>query len=172
MRNSVISVGLLVALASVGAHAQHRCIGGEGQLMVSKWSCSDLGLHRAPDAVARVPGSRKCLDPSTILSLEMDIKSTGISAAERRVRVINYTRGRSCQPLLSEFQKEQLRSQYTMERHGTAPATGPRSAIDARTDRVLPGVAGGVIDPKTGTFHQDVGAGYVNSRTGKFSPKQ
>jgi hypothetical protein len=179
-------------LCGLSAHAQqHRCLNGEGQVVTSKWTCSDLGLHRAPDAVARAPGSRNCLDPSALLSLEMDTKSVGISGAERYVRRENYARARNCQPLLSEFQKDDLRNQYgagyqargrQRSSNVTAAAgdvgvagapspAAPSGAIDVRTGQYMPGVAGGVIDPRNGTFHQDVGGGYVNSRTGQFSPK-
>ena len=45
-------------------------------------------------------------------------------------------------------------------------------AIDMGSGRHLPGIAGGVIDPMNGTVYHDVGGGFVNSRTGQFSPKQ
>lgn len=47
----------------------------------------------------------------------------------------------------------------------------PRSVLDVTTGRQMIPAAGGVIDPGTGTFHVDVGAGYVNSKTGAFGPK-
>lgn len=57
---------------------------------------------------------------------------------------------------------------------GTAPPVlnpVPQGAIDTRTGKFLPGVAGGVINPQDGTFYPDVGGGYVNSRTGELLPK-
>jgi hypothetical protein len=45
-------MGLLVAFASASARAQNRCWDGEGRIVTSKWTCSDLGLHRAPSAAA------------------------------------------------------------------------------------------------------------------------
>ena len=49
--------------------------------------------------------------------------------------------------------------------------SAPRGAIDVTTGEYTP-AAGGVIDPQTGTFHQEVGSGCVtNTKTGEFSPK-
>jgi len=47
-----------------------------------------------------------------------------------------------------------------------------QGAIDLRTGKHYPPVAGGIIDPETGTFHQKVGGGYINSKTGEFIPAQ
>jgi hypothetical protein len=126
MKFFVIVSALLVAGS---AHAQHRCLDGEGRVVTSKWTCSDLGLHRAPEAVTRAPGTRACASPSTVMSLELDTKTTGISLPERLVRIANHGRARQCLPLLTELEKEILRNQYEADlRQSSMEATAAEAA--------------------------------------------
>lgn len=50
------------------------------------------------------------------------------------------------------------------------PPPTPRSAINAYTGEVYPGVAGGIINPRNGQFSQEVAGGYFNITTGQFMP--
>jgi len=51
-----------------------------------------------------------------------------------------------------------------------APITTSQPVIDVNSGKVLVPAAGGVTDPATGTFYQRVPGGFINTRTGRFSP--
>lgn len=65
------------------------------------------------------------------------------------------------------------RSGSTSSSHDSQPrvVAPPRRAGYAGTVFLVPAGPHGAVDPATGTFYNDIGHGYINSKTGQFVPK-
>ena len=53
---------------------------------------------------------------------------------------------------------------------GMVGAPPSPTVLDVTSGTVMPRVAGGAVDPRSGTFHVETPSGFVNSKTGEFSP--
>lgn len=81
---------------------------------------------------------------------------------------VNYNQSKS---LDKEDQKVSSPLPYIQSNIDNGVTDINHGAINVSTGIFMPSTGAGIIDPTTGTVYVDVGGGYVNTRTGSFSPK-